>query len=207
VGFYIWRPSIVTHYVSDVQGDLSVTIQSVEGGIVSGTINGQSLVVGTGGATVATSGQFKCRVKDYVARPDTKNQWQFNLDNNGHSPFVIAGGDNADATINQINGRYVLSLNGSSDNGNSAFRLRMASYQQFAPGTYELSSWTDSCYFSTPSVKYFNANNKAYVRIDSLSSTRIVGGFYGDFIRSGQLYGGGLGVTLRKGSFRTDGRF
>ncbi|HEV7330919.1 MAG TPA: hypothetical protein VGN63_07770 [Flavisolibacter sp.] len=203
VGFYIWRPSIITHNVSDVQGDLSVTIQSVEGGIVTGTFSGQSLSVGTGITAVNTTGQFKCRVKDYVAGMDAKDQWQFNID----GPFMTAGGDITNATINQINGRYVLSLNGTSDKGNSTFRLRMASFQPFAPGTYELSSWTDSCYFSTPSVKYFNANDKAYVRIDSLSTTRIVGRFYGDFAKSGLLYGGGLIVPLRKGSFRTDGQF
>lgn len=207
VGFQLWRPSFVTHYVSDSLGDLSVTIQSVEGNIVTGTISGRSFVPGSSGATAVTSGQFKCRVKDYVAGADASNQWGFSMDNKGQPSYVTAGGNITDATIRQNGARYVLTLKGTSDNGSSAFLVTLASFQPIAPGTYPISSWTDSCYLSTPSVKYFNDNDKAYIRIDTLSSTRLVGAFYGNFLRGGLLYGGGITQTLRKGFFRTDGHF
>lgn len=207
VGFQLWRPSFFTHYVSDSLGDLSVTIQSVEGNIVTGTINGTTFVTGSGGTAAVTSGQFKCRVKDYFAGVDGNNQWGFSMDNKGQPSYVTAGGNITDATIRQNGARYVLTLKGTSDNGSSAFSLTLASFQPIAPGTYPISSWTDSCYLSTPSVKYFNDNDKAYIRIDTLSSTRLVGAFYGNFLRGSLLYGGGLTQTLRKGFFRTEGHF
>ncbi|HVG13553.1 MAG TPA: hypothetical protein VM935_01295, partial [Chitinophagaceae bacterium] len=84
----------------------------------------------------------------------------------------------------------------------------LRSYQRFAPGLYEVQSYSDSCYFTTPSIKYFNSNSRFYIRIDSISSTRLVGGFFGAAVAGKELYGTGMiGYSLRKGSFRTSGSF
>ena len=207
VGLLLTVPSIPTHYVSDSLGDLSVTIQSVEGNVVTGTISGRSYVIGTAGTTAETSGKFRCRVIDYVAASDRSNQWGFSLDNKGQPSFVTAGGNITSASITQGGGRYLLTLKGTSDNGSSVFYLKLASFRAFAPGTYPIASFTDSCYLSRPDVKFFNSNDKFYFRIDTLTSTRLVGAFYGDFVRSGLLYGGGTMQVVRKGIFRTDGQF
>jgi hypothetical protein len=207
VGFQLWRPSIVTHYVSDSLGDLSVTIQSVEGNIITGTFEGTAKVHMMGGPVEPiTSGKFRCRVKNYVPSEDNLNQWALSLDNHGQAPFITAGGNIVEGTATRNGSLYELYLNGNTDNGRSFFRLKLRSGKQFEPGTYALDRFSDTCYLSTPLNKFYK-NSSFYVRIDSISSTRLVGGFYGDILIGSELYGGGQQFTVRKGTFRTSGSF
>lgn len=208
VGFQMYRPSTVAHYVSDSLGDLAVTILSVEGSVVTGTFEGKALQIGSGGATApVTSGKLTCRVRDYQAYADVSNQWKFSMDNFGQAPYFTAGGNIVSAAVKQSGSAYVLTLSGNTDNGRSAFYLTLRSFRPFATGIYALQSFTDSCYLSTPTAKYFNSNSNFYVRIDSLSSTRLVGGFFGTSVWGSTLYGSGFQQTLRKGVFRTEGHF
>ena len=207
VGFQIYQPSIVTHYVSDSLGDISVTITSVNGNIVTGTYSGHVIREdGIFAAATLTNGRFKCRVKNYTPGIDSLNQWHFNVDNRGQFPFFTAGGNITKASVSQSIYGYTLSMNGKSDNGNSFFHLNVTSNNPLVPGTYPLSVFSiDSCYFTRPSVKfynYYNTNNNFYVRIDAINGQEVTGGFFGSFLQGAQLYGSGWLLECRKGYFK-----
>lgn len=200
VGLQVWRPSITTHHVSDQAGDVSVTIHSISNNVVSGSISG-TVAIPVGGTVPLSSGSFRCRVANYQPGTDAVDQWRFNADNNGQEPFSAVGGNITSASLSQYNGRYFLAVNGTTDGGRSTFRLNLSSITPFTQQIYTVQSSGDGVYLATPDVNYANANQNFFIRIDSISSQRVVGGFYGKAIQSSALYSGGNVHEIRKGYF------
>lgn len=201
VGLQLWRPSITTHYVSDVSGDLTVTIESVSGNVVAGRFAGTSSAIVGGGTATVSNGFFRCRVASYTPGEDLPDGWSFSEDNRGQFPFTTVGGNVTSAIQSQANGKYNLTINGITDRGASSFRLKLSSFAPFTPKIYTLQSFSDSVYLATLSTKYFNANSDFFIRIDTINAQRVVGGFYGKVLLSNVLYGSGWVHELRKGSF------
>lgn len=206
VGFQLYPPSIVSHYVSDSLGDMQVNITSVVGNIVTGTFDGIVFREdGSGGTAQLQSGHFKCRVKNYQPAMDSVNQWKYDIDNSGQFPFFTGEGNILSASLVHTAFNYKLSINGTSDNGKSIFHLNQSSNTPFVPGIYPVMTFIDSCYFNTPDIKFYNSNSSFYVRIDSINTQRVVGGFYGVAIRGyQQFYGSGIVSECRKGYFRAN---
>ncbi|KAA9041240.1 hypothetical protein FW778_04175 [Ginsengibacter hankyongi] len=206
VGFQLWRPDIVTHYVSDSLGDLAVTILSVTGDIVTGTFKGNALTEDGSGNITPLSGYFTCRVKDYYnIGVDSLNQWGFSIDNRGQYPYETMGGNISNASIfrNGVTNRLI--INGHSDYGSSVFHISLTSYSGFSPGAvYSPNVFVDSCYFSNRDKSYFAGISGFYIKIDSINSQRIAADFYGNMTVSNLFYGSGTSEVCRKGYFQAN---
>jgi hypothetical protein len=185
VGFQAYRPSIVTHFVSDTIGNLKVTITSVSGNIVEGTFSGASQGSSTGSQVNITSGKFKCRVRNYVSQQDSINKWGFSESNDLQYPYHTWGGNIIEAKQFQNGIWYYVLLNGESDNGKSKFTLKLSSTSPISPGIYKTGynvNNVDSIYFNCSPMGfiYYQRSDESFAcQIDTISSQRIVGHFYG----------------------------
>jgi hypothetical protein len=186
VGLEGWRPSIVTHYVSDTAGNLTVNIQSVNNGIIEGTFSG--MAQGDAGPTTTASivdGKFKCRVLNYTPQQDSANKWGFVESNGLQYPYNIYGGNILSAKRSQEGPVYFITVLGESDHGLSAFKIKLRAWAPLTTGMYEyvgLGSTMDSIYFKRnayPSFELQVYNGPVYCMVDSLDNEKIVGRFYG----------------------------
>jgi hypothetical protein len=185
VGFRAFRPSIVTHYTSDVVGNLTVTIQSVSGNIVEGVFSGQSQGSTTGSSANISGGKFRCRIKNYVAQQDSVNKWGFSESNQLQYPFKTWGGNilyatrSSDAIFNYV------TVYGESDRGNSTFKVKLHSPTPLAPGIYQSGNpiGLDSIYFNSAPLNgyYYQTGTEVLAcQVDSIDNDKIVGKFYGE---------------------------
>lgn len=186
-----YLPSLYFVYICEDGGDLTVTIDSVNGNIVKAHYSGSYI-----GQPV--SGYFTCRVKNYQPYPDAVNKWTY-LDE--HLPSFTANiyGGNILNASKVVNGnRHVLTVNGESDQSLSTFKLVISSSNPIDTGTY-YTVYTnvapyrnlDSVYFKTSTSTVLNYgygySYEAKCIIDSIDNNRVVGRF-NFIIPSAQTY-------------------
>src|SRR5258705_1170714 len=183
VGFRIWRPSFYPFFVNDTLGNLSVTIDAVYGNVVEGRFSGTSQQGAPYPEKQVSDGKFRCRVKYYQAQQDSISKWGFS-ENNGSTLYNIYGGNVFNGIKHQNGSRYLLTINGESDNSLSNFKIVLRSTSPISTGLYQNGSSTnliDSFYFRSPLVNYFTEDFRsgAYCQIDSLDNEKVVGRIYG----------------------------
>ena len=183
VSFRIWRPSIYPFYVNDTLGNLSVTIDAVEGNIVEGRFSGTSRESFSYPEKQVTNGKFRCRVKYYQSQQDSISKWGFS-ENNGTTLYTIYGGNILNAVKHQSGNRYLLTVNGESDKGLSAFKIVLSSPSPLTAGLYQngtLANRIDSFYFNSSTANYYTEDFRsgAYCQIDTLDNQKLVGRIYG----------------------------
>jgi hypothetical protein len=209
VGLQWFVPSIYRAYVNDSVGDVKVTIASVTGNIVLGSFTGRN----NDGS--ALTGNFSCRIKNYQPQADSVNKWSFGED---ESIFLyrMFGGNVLNAKLSQNGGKYLLTLNGESDFGQSVFKMVISSNAQIAAGTYESgyminSNKVDSLYFRSPD-KIWNGNdtylfiddfmqNPVYCKIESIDQYQVTGTLSGK-MRIFLSSSGYSGAFIKEGKFR-----
>lgn len=189
-------------------GDLRVTIASVSGDVVTGSFSG----INYDGKSL--TGTFNCRVKDYIRQVDLASKWFF-----GESEIIFGyrlfGGNVLNASLSQNAGRYLLTINGESDNGQSVFKMVLSSTTSIAAGNYVGSFMSpgkhiDSLYFRSP-VKIWNGNDTylysddasqypVYVSIDAIDQQKVTGTIYGN-IRIGLSSGSITSAYIKEGKF------
>ena len=209
VGLQWFVSSMYRGYVNDSVGDVKVTIASVTGNIVLGSFSGLNF------DNQPISGNFSCRVKDYQPQVDSVNKWSFGED---ESIFLYRqfGGNVLNATLSQNSGRYLLTLNGESDNGKSAFKMVISSTTQIAAGTYgsdfmNFNTKMDSLYFRS-NTKIWNGNGtylfiqdfgnfQAYCNIESIDQHQVTGTLSGQ-MRIFLSSAGSTGAWIKEGKFK-----
>lgn len=203
-GLQLYVPSIYPLYITDYTGDLSVTINSVDGNIITGSFSGSS------NGKQISGGIFTCRVQNYVPQADAPGKWAFSKDESIQL-YEMYGGNVVNAQKTQAGNRYLLTVNGESDNGTSTFKLVLNSATPFTPGVYKTDTVTnrlDSLYF-TSDTKIWNGNTTyfflgygtTYCRIDSIDAYSVSGILYGRF----NMYyspNAFAGLSIGKGRFR-----
>jgi hypothetical protein len=206
VGLQAITPGIDPFYVNDSLGDLTVTINSVNGNVVTGVFSGMNK-----DSTSISGGKFSCRVRNYVPQVDSVNKWDFSEDEPVFL-YRMFGGNILTATKSELSGRSYLSIVGESDNEDSQFQLVISSNSAIAPGIYKTGSYTNalnSLYFKS-NTKIWNGNTTylyaddsypAYCRIDSIDSQKVVGTLYGH-INISLSSAGKTGAEIKKGRFR-----
>lgn len=212
VGFQAYRPSVVTHYVSDVAGDLTVNIESVNGNVVEGSFSGSSQGTYTGSQVNIGSGRFRCRVRNYVAQADSVNKWGFSESNDLQYPYHTWSGNILNATRYSSSGMYYLVVNGESDNGASKFKIKLRSVNPIAPGIYQTGSNypnnADSVYFSSAPMNaiYFQTfSSELACQLDTVTNERVVGRFYGKaYLMNSGNTGIYFGRAVRRGFFKAN---
>jgi hypothetical protein len=193
-------------------GNVKVTISSVTGNIVTGTFSG---VNNTGKGIL--NGKFSCRVKNYQPQTDSVNKWQFGLDEHIFL-YNLYGGNVLNAGLSQNAGRYLLTVNGESDNGSSTFKMVLSSNSPLTTGVYQTKDifnspglTIDSLYFRSQTriwngnTTYFSTEDfsqfPAYCRIDAIDANGVTGTLYGKiiiFLNSGSI----TSAYMRAGKFR-----
>jgi len=196
------------YYIDDVVGDMTVTIESVNGNIVKGSFSGVNKALDS-----VQSGSFICRVTNYIPEADASNKWAFNTINWAwNDVYNCFAGNVTNAVKTNVGGRYYLTINGESDNRASVFKLVVSSSQPLARGEYQMAysydPYFDTVYFKSDTPMWFG--NMPYVYadastipyggetvcyIDTLDDNHVVGSFYGKV--SGTINGN----MIRKGSF------
>ena len=208
-GFQTFIPSIVTNYVSDAIGNMTVTIESVKDNIVEGFFSGAAQGVSTGSEANLTGGKFRCRVKNYLPQADAENKWGFCESNGLQYPFQTWSGNLLNAVKYQQGSAYYVVLNGESDHGTSVFKIKLRSNAPIAPGIYENNSGgannVDSLYFYCAPMNFTYVQPLAGIacQIDSLDNQKIVGRFYGNIGFYFNPYGGiSFQRSVRRGFFK-----
>ena len=212
VGFQAYRPSIVTHYASDVVGDLTVTIQSVSGNVVEGIFSGSSQGNFTGSQVSIGTGRFRCRVRNYVPQVDSVNKWGFSESNDLQFPYHTWSGNVLNTSKYSNGGLYYLVVNGESDNGASKFKIKLRSTSPIGPGIYPTGNNypnnADSVYFSSGplNVSYFQTfSSELACQIDTITNEKLVGRFYGKFYLMNNANPGIYsGRAVRRGFFKAN---
>jgi hypothetical protein len=209
VGLQWFIPSIYRNYVNDSLGSLTVTISSVNGNTVTGSFSGTS-----GGGYPITTGSFAVRIKNYLPETDAADRWAFGEDESIWLYRTFAG-NTTNSTLGQMGSRYVLTVNGQSDHGASAFKLVLSSDNPIKKGIYQSedpfnpsTDRLDSLYFISPE-KIWNGNNTylfegnnypTSVRIDSIDDHHVEGQLQGIL----DIYLSEAGITsayIREGRF------
>lgn len=198
-GLQYYIPSIYPLYITDDAGDLSVNITSVTGNVVTGTFAG-----GNRDGKKITEGKFICRIKNYLPQPDLDTKWKFSFDDNYYYLYTLYGGNILNANKTQTGNRYLLTVNGESDQGLSKFKIVLSSSSSITSGVYKtgyyLEKQVDSMYFKSDQ-KSWNGNttylfsdeySDTYCRIDTIDSKEVAGALFGKI----------AGVNIRKGSFK-----
>jgi|GEM_PF-3544407 len=179
--------------------EFTVNVNNVDGSIVSGTFNNATM-----------SGDFRCRVKNYVPELDDLYRWKLTIGDN-HDNYQILGGNLHQAQFSQVTNqynvvRYQLRIIGESDHGNSTFQTTLSSSTPIVPGIYTATTdfhfdqRIDSMSFRSSKEIWkteTTSNPINFCRIDSIGSNFVYGVFYG--IGSNN---GAIGNFLLGGSFR-----
>jgi len=205
-GLQLYIPGAYHNYITDAQGQLTVTINSVTGNVVNGSFSG----VDRYGSSIA-SGSFAVRIKNYSPEADSTNKWAFGEDELTFSYRTFAG-NVLNGTLSQSTGRYFLTVNGESDHGASTFKLVLSSNTPIKKGIYQTGFFTsdkvDSLYFISPE-KIWNGNN-TYLFAGDYSQTIVQIDSINNRYAAGQLTGA-INIFLANSSFaRTnirEGRF
>lgn len=207
-GLQYYVPSLNSHYVNDSLGDLTVTITSVADNVVRGTFSGANF-----NGTPITAGAFSCRLKDYRPQAELPTRWQFSFDEQtlGYNCYA---GNITGAVRAQAGGRYLLTVNGESDQGTSVYKLVLSSSAPLTTGLYRANQFggtnrIDSVYFRS-NEPLWNGNTQylytasyldTWCRVDSLDANKVVGTLYGKlavFYSSG----GSSATDVKLGTFR-----
>lgn len=209
VGLQWFVPSIYRGYINDSTGDLKVTIASVTGNIVHGSFSGLNM------DGLAINGNFSCRVKNYQPQPDSVNKWSFGED---ESIFLyrLYGGNVLNAKLSQNGSRYLLTVNGESDQGKSVFKMVISANAPIATGTYlsgymSYNNKLDSLYFQSD-TKIWNGNGTylftedfmqfpAICKIETIDQHQITGTLSG-YMRIMLNSGSFSGAWIKQGKFR-----
>lgn len=185
VGLQKGTASYYSYYVNSLGGELTAIIKTVNGEIVTGSFSGTNYL-----GQEITAGSFSCRIKNYYPVADALNTWSFGTSGSilGYSLY---GGNIINANKSDSAGRYFLTLNGDTDNGNSNFKLVLSSNNPFAAGIYTISnppSLLNEFYFDcirklwNGNRIYITKNSSIYpifCRIDSIDVQKVSGIIYG----------------------------
>ena len=199
-------PGIDPFYVNDTLGDLTVTINSVNGNVVSGVFSGMNK-----DSTSISDGKFSCRVKNYVPQADSENKWAFSEDEPVFL-YRMYGGNILNATKSKASGKNYLSIVGESDNEDSRVQIIISSDSAITPGIYKTGAYSNTLnalYFKS-NTKIWNGNttylyaNDSYptsCKIDTIDAHKVVGTLYGHiniYLSSASK----TGAQIKKGRFR-----
>lgn len=203
------------YYVDDSLGNMTASIESVDGNIIHGSFSGTDNTLGK-----ITAGSFTCKVDDYIPEAISENRWSMNM--LGNVPFnelyQLFAGNITKAVKTNNNGRNYLTIQGQSDNDASVFKIVISSELPLTKGQYKLSEYNanqvDSLYFisgmptwDNKLVKYIADSETSrfggdvYVFIDEVDDKHVTGWFYGDMYSND--YGSVFGGYLHKGTFNT----
>jgi hypothetical protein len=207
VGLQYYSPSYYPLYITEASGNLSVTINSVAGNIVTGVFSGSN----ADGKQISL-GRFSCMIKNYQPQADLVNSWKFGFDESSTYLYTLYGGNVLNASKTQTGTRNLLTVNGESDHGASKFKIVISSPTPITTGVYKsglFSSRVDSLYFTSKQLLW-NGNttylfsddySDTYVRIDSIDNQKVVGALFGR-IKIRFSSAGYSSSDIRKGSFR-----
>jgi hypothetical protein len=164
---------------------------------------------------LAINGNFSCRVKNYQPQPDSVNKWSFGED---ESIFLyrLYGGNVLNAKLSQNGSRYLLTVNGESDQGKSVFKMVISANAPIATGTYlsgymSYNNKLDSLYFQSD-TKIWNGNGTylftedfmqfpAICKIETIDQHQITGTMSG-YMRIMLNSGSFSGAWIKQGKFR-----
>jgi len=206
----------VGYYITDSTGDLSLTITSVNNGIVEGIFSGK-----TETGTPLTKGTFRCRLKDYTAQTDSPDKWGFGAGDYNYL-YSIYGGNVLNAVKSMSGGRYVVTINGESDQDASVFRIVLSSTTALDTGTYAnggpqfiLPRSLDSFYLRSSvwiddraQISYWagTANNVSnpttWCIVDAIDDKHISGRLMGQLFAGSVIFTNAIDVVVEVGKFQ-----
>lgn len=199
VGFNLYTPSIYRYAIGDSLGNMSVTITAVNGNVVEGTFHGRSEFAVEHDIN---DGKFKCRVLNYYPQQDSVNKWKYLSDNIYMAEYSIFGGNITKAEKTFSDNYYRLTVDGTSDNDNSQFKLAVFSRNPIDTGYYATipgNRIIEAIYFKTGSTYPFNFGSSStgvYCHIDHIDNNTVSGTFgYNPSVGQFDNY------LIRKGSF------
>lgn len=178
VGFNYYTPSIYHYAVGDSLGKMSVTITAVNGDVVEGTFHGNSDYIDQ---QEITNGKFRCRVQNYIPQQDSADKWKFFIDYYSLADYRIYGGNVTKAAKTFVNNRYYLTINGTSDNDKSPFKLSVFSTSPIDTGYYRAlpgNKIIESLYFKTGATYPFifdSGSGSIYCHIDHIDANGVSG--------------------------------
>jgi hypothetical protein len=198
-GFRYFFPSTFPYAIGDSLGNMSVTITAVNGDVVEGTFHGHSEFVLE---QEINDGRFKCRIQNYHPQQDSVNKWKFLVDNIYMADYSVYGGNIIKAEKTFSSNYYRLSVDGTSDNDNSQFKLAIFSTNPIDTGYYAAipgNKIVEAIYFKTGSTYpfyYGSGSTGVYCHIDHIDD-QSVSGTMGYNPSIGQFDN----FVIRKGSF------
>jgi hypothetical protein len=203
-------------YVDDSIGDLTVSIESVNGNIIKGNFFGLNAL-----GYKIEGGTFICRVANYAPENDAVNRWAFGAwIDPAFGVYNSYAGNVTSAAKTTASGRNYLSIAGESDNGMSRFKITLSSSYLLTTGIYQLHNSTsnviDTIYFKSGipawdgivphlfvDASVASRGGETYCSIDTLDNNHVVGSFYGTIFDNLEDNLNGSGPReIHKASFR-----
>lgn len=193
-------------WISGMDGNLTVTIQSVNGNIVEGIFSGTASIIGGGATTAITEGKFKCSVLNYTPLTDSAYKWSFGEFYYFQNPLNLIGGNVTSATKYQANNWNYLEVKGESDGGLSKFLIRLKSQYPILSGLYSTTNnirIVDSFSFHSPWWYYsLGAAPNFYFEITSIDNAEVEAKFFGNILKEISPGVGWTGTVVNNGSLR-----
>ena len=193
VAIYVVEPGYTgnSYYIDDTSGTATVVIESVSGNIVKGSFSGTNW-----NANRIHSGNFICRVGNYVPQTIAATRWSFGAWVGSPFGFYEAyAGNVVSAVKTSSNGRNYLTINGESDHGKSVFKIVVSSTSPITKGSYILNGFPnnvlDTLYFKSGVTTWDGTVPRLWadlgaspsgigtgVFIDSMNNSGLSGRFY-----------------------------